>query len=393
MVLFDINGSFIVKGMLNSSQLDQLSQQFLNGSVEAASGDAVWVEYQGDVGKMLADHCAAYLRSIGAEAFVIDAGADALKTLFDQAEHSGNRDDFFVAEGEKLLQKMQQMQGYIRICDRHNVEAAQFAPDDMMDYRRLMMKDVTDYRVKHTRWLIVDAPTAEFAASCRMDQADFDRFYFNACMADYSKMRQAVKPLEDLMTRGRHVHITGQDTDIQFSIEGIPAQECTGTHNIPDGECFTAPVRDSVNGKILYGPSSYLGIHFPWIKLECEAGRVIAATSETDDLTQKLNGILDTDAGARYFGEFAIGFNPSVTQPVGSILFDEKIAGSFHLTPGQCYEDIAPNGNKSAVHWDMVKIQRPEFGGGDIIIDDELIRRDGLFVRDDLKGLNPENLR
>ncbi len=378
--------------MLTENQYKNLAKQFLGQAVQAKSGESIWIEYQGAVGQNMALTCANYIKSIGGNPFMIDAGADALRQVFDAAERSGDRDGYFQSEGQKLLEKMKSMQGYIRICDRHDVENADFNPDDMMDYRRLMMKDVTDHRVKHTRWLVVDSPTPEFAASCRMSESEFEQFYYNACMADYGRMHEAVKPLEDLMTRGKHVHITGEDTDIQFSIENIPAQQCTGKHNIPDGECFTAPVKDSVNGKILYGPSSYLGIRFPWIKLECEDGRVVNALSDGDGLTKKLNHILDTDAGARYFGEFAIAFNPMVTQPVGSILFDEKIAGSFHLTPGQCYEDIAPNGNKSAVHWDMVKIQRPEFGGGDIVIDGELIRRDGVFVRDDLLGLNPENL-
>ena len=378
--------------MLTQTQFNDLAKQFMDSAVKAKTGDDIWIEYQGDTGLKLADACAKYIQSIGAKPFVIDAGAGALNATFDAAEKSDNRDAYFQSEGQRLLDKMKTMQGYIRICDRHETERANFNPDDMMDYRRLMMKEVTDHRVKHTRWLVVDSPTPEFADSCRMTESEFDEFYYNACMADYSKMGDAVKPLEDLMTNGKHVRITGKDTDISFSIEGIPAKECTGERNIPDGECFTAPVRDSVNGQILYGPSSYLGIHFPWIKLNCEDGRVIKAEFEGADLTKKLNDILDTDPGARYFGEFAIAFNPMVTKPVGSILFDEKIAGSFHLTPGQCYDDIAPNGNKSAVHWDMVKIQRPEFGGGDIYIDDELIRRDGVFVRSDLLGLNPENL-
>jgi leucyl aminopeptidase (aminopeptidase T) len=170
--------------MLSQSQFDQLAQQFLGTAVKAKDGESVWVEYQGDVGRVLADHCAKYLQSIGANPFVIDAGAGALRSLFDAADQSGSRDDYFVAEGQKLLAQMKTMQGYIRICDRHDVEKANFNPDDMMDYRRLMMKDTTDYRVKNTRWLVVDAPTPDFAASCRMDQGSFDEFYFNACMTE-----------------------------------------------------------------------------------------------------------------------------------------------------------------------------------------------------------------
>ncbi len=105
-----------------------------------------------------------------------------------------------------------------------------------------------------------------------------------------------------------------------------------------------------------------------------------------------LNRILDTDPGARYVGEFSINFNPFILHPTGSILFDEKIAGGIHMAMGNCYDD-APNGNKSAVHWDLVHIQRPDYGGGELYLDGRLIRKDGIFVVPELFGLNPENLK
>ncbi len=107
---------------------------------------------------------------------------------------------------------------------------------------------------------------------------------------------------------------------------------------------------------------------------------------------KRLNEILDTDAGARYIGEFSLGFNPYIKEPMCDILFDEKIAGSLHFTPCQAYEDCG-NGNKSAVHWDMVLIQRPEWGGGEVWFDGDLIRKDGLFVPKELQGLNPDKLK
>ncbi|HSV42008.1 MAG TPA: aminopeptidase, partial [Methanomassiliicoccales archaeon] len=117
--------------------------------------------------------------------------------------------------------------------------------------------------------------------------------------------------------------------------------------------------------------------------------KIIEATA---DKTKELNQILDTDEGARYVGEFAIGLNPYVNKPLLDTLFDEKIAGSIHFTPGNSYDE-APNGNHSTIHWDMVLIQTKQWGGGEIYFDDVLIRKDGIFVVDELKGLNPENLK
>ena len=185
------------------------------------------------------------------------------------------------------------------------------------------------------------------------------------------------------------VHIVGKGTDLRFSIKDIPVIPCAGEKNIPDGECFTAPVRDSVNGTIHFNtPTIYQGTTFTDVRLRFENGKIVEASANH---TEKLNEILDTDEGARYIGEFSIAFNPHITTPMLDILFDEKIAGSLHITPGKAYE-VADNGVRSAVHWDMVMIQRPEYGGGEIYFDGELIRKDGQFVIPALAPLNPENL-
>ena len=125
------------------------------------------------------------------------------------------------------------------------------------------------------------------------------------------------------------------------------------------------------------------------IRLEFKQGKIVNATGSN---LKRLNEILNTDAGARYVGEFSLGFNPFILNPMCDILFDEKIAGSLHFTPGQAYEEC-DNGNRSAVHWDMVLIQRPEWGGGEVWFDGELIRKSGLFVPKDLKPLNPAHLK
>jgi aminopeptidase len=203
-------------------------------------------------------------------------------------------------------------------------------------------------------------------------------------------MRQAIMPLKELMDRTDQVRLTSAGTDLTFSIKDIPSVGCSGDRNIPDGECFTAPVRDSVNGVIQFNtPTLYHGMTFTDVRLRFENGQIVEATGNR---TEKLNEIFDTDDGARYIGEFAIGFNPYITTPMLDILFDEKIAGSFHFTPGQAYED-ADNGNRSAVHWDMVMIQTPDNGGGAIEFDGTVIRQDGRFILSELDGLNPEHLK
>jgi aminopeptidase len=225
-----------------------------------------------------------------------------------------------------------------------------------------------------------------------MSTRAFEDFYFAACTLDYGRMAEAVKPLQARMEQADRVEIKGPgDTDLSFSIKGIPVKPCTGARNIPDGECFTAPVRDSIEGVMHYNaPTVYNGKAFDDVRLVFRQGKVVEATAGGAG-TKALESILDTDEGARYVGEFAIGFHPRILQPMRDILFDEKIAGSFHFTPGRAYED-ADNGNRSEIHWDMVAIQRPEWGGGEIRFDGETIRKDGLFVPPDLLALNPDRL-
>jgi aminopeptidase len=203
-------------------------------------------------------------------------------------------------------------------------------------------------------------------------------------------MSKAMDNLVELMDRTDKVNLKGPLTDLEFSIRDIPAVKCDGEMNIPDGEVFTAPVRDSVNGNVTFNsPAVSDGETIGNISFEFENGKIVKATSSNTEKTDKK---LDTDEGARFIGEFAIGVNPYITKPMKDTLFDEKIAGSIHLTPGQCYEE-APNGNNSAVHWDLVLIQTPEYGGGEIYFDGKLIRKDGFFTIEELKCLNPDNLK
>jgi aminopeptidase len=244
-------------------------------------------------------------------------------------------------------------------------------------------------RVPHPRWAVLRYPTPAAAQAAKMSLEAFEDYYFNVCTLDYAKMSAAMDSLVERLACADRVHILGKGTDLRFSVKGLPPIKCDGKVNIPDGEVFTAPIRDSVNGVIQFNtPSLYNGVEFSDIRLVFKDGKIVEATGSD---TPRLNHILDTDEGARYVGEFSFGVNPYITQPMLDTLFDEKIAGSFHFTPGHCYDEC-PNGNHSDIHWDMVCIQRPEYGGGEIWLDDELVRKDGLFVPQALRRLNPEEL-
>ncbi|MBO8165392.1 MAG: aminopeptidase [Brevibacillus sp.] len=285
---------------------------------------------------------------------------------------------------------IQEIAAYIVINGVPNESEMADVPVERRRIQQNVMKPLNDFLTNNKKWVLLNYPTPSKAQSANMSTEAFEDFYFDVCTLDYQKMKQAFVPLKELMDQTDRVRIVGPGTDLTFSIKGIPNVICAGECNIPDGEIFTAPVRDSVQGTITFNTSSqYMNSRFEQIKLRFENGKIVEASSND---TKRLNEILDMDEGARYIGEFAIGVNPYILHPMNDILFDEKIAGSFHFTPGQAYGD-ADNGNRSMIHWDMVNIQRPEYGGGEIWFDDVLIRRDGLFVHEALLGLNPDNLK
>ncbi|MBE2213001.1 MAG: aminopeptidase [Opitutaceae bacterium] len=287
------------------------------------------------------------------------------------------------------MARMQKMQAYIAVRGSNNIFEASDVPAAKMTMVNAIMRPVMDWRVQKTKWVVLRWPSSAMAQQAMMSTEQFENFYFDVCTLDYARMEAGMKALVDLMTKTDRVHLKGPGTDLTFSIKGIGATPCGGLRNIPDGEVFSCPVKDSVNGVVQYNtPSVYQGASFDNIRLVLKQGKIVEATSSN---TKRMNEILDSDAGARYIGEFAIGFNPHILQPMRDTLFDEKIAGSFHFTPGQAY-DHCGNGNKSQVHWDIVCIQRPEYGGGEIWFDGKLIRKDGLFVPKSLQKLNPDYL-
>jgi len=285
------------------------------------------------------------------------------------------------------MARMKKMDAYIAIRGSDNsTEMSDVAPETMKMIAATM-RPVMNHRINKTRWVVLRWPTPSMAQLAQMSTEAFEDYFFRVCTVDYGKMRKGMESLKALMDATDKVHIKGPQTDLRFSIKNIGSVICGGDRNIPDGEVFTAPVKRSVEGHVHFNvPTIYHGTVFEDVHLEFKAGRITGASAGRH--TGKLNSILDADAGARFIGEFSLGFNPHILHPIRDILFDEKIAGSFHFTPGQAYE-VGGNGNRSQIHWDMVCIQRPDYGGGEVWFDGKLVRQDGVFTLPELKTLNP----
>jgi aminopeptidase len=369
--------------MIIDPRLNQLAAGLVGFSTDLKKGERVLIDAY-DVPDAMVIALIRAARARGAFPYVQINRARVAREMALGAEQAQ-----YESLSEIELARMKQMNAYIALRGSDNIFEAADVPGSRVKLVSRILKPVIDHRVNRTKWVVLRWPTPAMAQQASMSTEAFEDFYFRVCTLDYARMRPGMRVLAELMRRTDRVQLTGPGTDLRFSIKGIGAKECGGKYNIPDGEVFSCPVKDSVEGVVQYNASSvYLGSSFDNIRLVFKKGRIVEATCSN---TRRLNEILDSDEGARFIGEFAIGFNPHILEPMRDILFDEKIAGSFHFTPGQAYEECG-NGNKSQVHWDMVCIQRPDYGGGKIWFDGKLIRSDGLFVPKALHKLNPDYL-
>ncbi|MBG9734016.1 aminopeptidase [Paenibacillus alvei] len=371
---------------MKDPRIEQLAKNLVGYSVDVQPGENILVEMIGSE-RELVTCIVNEIAKRGGRPFVQLTDRSVLRSLLLNA----TKEQMETWKEYDLL-RMQNMQGYIGIRAGENAnELADVPKDKMALYESIYSHPVhMEERVKRTKWVVLRYPNASMAQLANTSTEAFEDFYFNVCNLDYSKMDTAMDALKNLMDRTDKVRLVGPGTDLSFSIKNIGSVKCSGQRNIPDGEVYTAPVRDSVNGTLSYNtPSIYNGFTFENVKFRFENGKIVEATSNDTD---RLNEILDSDEGARHIGEFAIGVNPYILHPMKDILFDEKIAGSIHFTPGQAY-DTADNGNRSSIHWDLVLIQRPEYGGGEMYFDDVLVRKDGRFVIPELECLNPEHLK
>lgn len=371
---------------MKDPRIQKLAENLINYSVGLNKDEKILIENTGCLELEMVNALVEESYKVGAEPFVLLKDARVERVL-----RMGATLPQFEKMSEYEEQVMKDMDCYIAVRSGNNINEFSDVPAEKTEiYEKTIWANVHIAERMKKRWCVMRYPNGSMAQGAKLSTEAFEDFFFDVCTLDYSKMSNAMDSLVQLLEKTDKVHIKGPGTDLHFSIKGIPAVKCAGNMNIPDGEVYTAPVKDSVNGYISYNtPSPQQGFVYENIRLEFEDGKIVKA--EAND-SERINKVFDTDEGARYIGEFALGLNPYIQNPMQDILFDEKIDGSFHFTPGNSYGD-ASNGNTSAIHWDIVCIQRPEWGGGEIYFDDVLVRKDGRFVLPELELLNPENLK
>lgn len=368
---------------MQDPRIDKLARLLINHSTQLKSGETVLIEAFDLPEPNLVCRLVELAAERGAHPLVSLKNNTVLRSLYRTGTESGMK---LIGDLEK--ERMLRCQAYIGIRGSANTNELSDVSADQLDLsQRLWWQPVhIQTRVPKTKWVVLRYPTPSMAQLAKMSTAAFEEFYFDVCTADYAEMARRQEPLRELMLATDKVRIVGPGTDLSFSIKDIPVIPCNGRRNIPDGEVFTAPVKTSLNGTISYNTGSqYQGTVFEGIRFEFKEGKIVHAECRND--SPRLNQILDSDEGARYIGEWSLGCNNRVRKPMLDTLFDEKIGGSMHLTPGNAYE-TADNGNRSRVHWDLVLIQTPEYGGGEVWFDGKLIRRDGKFLPEKLLPLN-----
>ena len=361
-------------------RINKLAKIIVNHSIKVKENDRVLISYDGIEAMPLVK---AITREVINNKGVVTA--DYQNQDLENIIKENLTDKMVETKANKMKYEVENYDCFVRICYRKSDYYDKNMDKDMKGKLLESLDPYKEIRVNERRWVLLNYPSIVDAFKAHMTPEEFYNFSLDSMTIDYEKMYQDTLPLKELMEKTDKVRIVGPNTDISFSIKGLPAIICAGECNIPDGECFTAPVKNSVNGTITYNvPSPYHGEIFEKVSLTFKDGKIIEARSNNNE---KLKEIFETDEGARYVGEFSLGFNPMIKSPMGDILFDEKIAGSLHFTPG-CSYDECPNGNKSKIHWDLVLIQREEYGGGEIYFDDVLIRKNGIFVLPELENLN-----
>ena len=361
-------------------RIEKLAKIIVNHSLKVKENDRVLISYDGVESMPLVK--AIVKETINNKGIVT---ADYQNQDIENYIRENLTDKMIESKTKKMEFDVENHDCFVRICYRKSDYYDKNMNKEMKRKITIATEPYREIRVNERRWVLLNYPSIVDAFKAHLTPEEFYNFSMEAMTIDYDRMYQDTLPLKELMEKTDKVRIVGPNTDITFSIKGLPAIICAGECNIPDGECFTAPVKNSVNGTITYNvPSPYHGEVFEHVSLTFKDGKIVEARSNNNE---KLREIFETDEGARYVGEFSLGFNPMIKDPMGDILFDEKIAGSLHFTPG-CSYDECPNGNKSGIHWDLVLIQRKEYGGGEIYFDDVLIRKDGLFVLPELENLN-----
>ncbi|QQG44149.1 MAG: aminopeptidase [Candidatus Roizmanbacteria bacterium] len=281
---------------------------------------------------------------------------------------------------EILEAQMKWANAYVRIVTIDNTQELNQIAQEKITTTNKLVRPFLDKMIDKDRWVLTYYPTPSMAQNASVSLDWLLDFYYKSCIVDYDKMKKQLTKIEKVLDDGSIVRIVGKDTDLTFSIKGRLAKASYGERNIPDGEVFLAPVFETIEGKVYFDlPTNYNGADVSDIHLEFEKGKVVKATSKVGN--KAMQKILDTDPGARTFGELGIGVNYQIKNAMRNTLFDEKIGGTIHLALGSSYKEKrggAPVGfNKSAIHWDIVKDMRKK--GSILYVDDKVLMKEGKF--------------
>ncbi len=362
-------------------RVEKLADLLVNYSVAVRAGDRVLIEGTSVAEPLLK---AVYVK-------VLQAGGHPLM----DAAPAGVEELFFRYASDQQLQYIHQptrliMDTYdVRISiggDENTKALTNVGPSRMVlrkqAHTELMRTFVRRSAAGELRWTFALFPTNAYAQDAEMSLSEYEDFAYGACLPDMSdpvgywqRFSARQEKIVNWLKGRERVHVQGPETDLRLSIAGRVFINCDGRYNMPDGEIFTGPIEDSIEGHAYFSyPAIEGGREVVGVRLWFERGLVVKASAEKNE--EFLLKMLDTDEGSRRIGEFAIGTNEGITRATRQILFDEKINGSFHMALGTGYPETGSK-NESAVHWDLISDLRH---GGEIRVDGELIYKDGQFV-------------
>lgn len=362
-------------------RIEKLAELLVNYSVAVRPNDKVAIMAP-EIAAPLTKAIYAKVLQAGGHPLVVPRSMDTLELLY---RYGTPEQLAYVHESQRLIVEKYDVRIVI-IGEENTKVLSRVDPDKMVIYDKART-ELTNIMMRRSasgelRWVLAPYPTNAYAQDADMSLGDYEDFLYKACMPDLSdpigywqKIAAEQDRIVQWLKNRKTVHIIGPETDLKLSVAGRTFINCAGKFNVPDGEVFTGPVEDSAEGCVYFSyPAIESGREVAGIRLWFSRGKVVKATAEKNE--EFLLRTLDTDAGARYLGEFAIGTNEGITQFTREILFDEKIGGSFHLALGAGYPETGSR-NESAIHWDMVCDLR---SGGEIRVDGELMYQNGKFV-------------
>jgi aminopeptidase len=362
-------------------RIEKMADLLVNYSVAVKPGDRVAITGEALAEPLLREIYARVLQA-GGHPFLMMA-AQGLEELF--FKYASEEQLKHIPPPAKLLYETYECR--IAIGGEENTRAlSSVDPAKLVTHqaaRKDLLKTMLERSARHEfRWTYAMFPTNAYAQDAEMGLAEYEDFIYNACLVDlndpigyWKRFSQTQQKISDWLKGKKSVHVVAPETDLRFSIEGRTFENCDGHYNMPDGEVFTGPVEDSMEGHVYFSyPTIYEGREVNGVRLRFEKGKVVQATADKNQ--DFLNRTLDTDEGSRRVGEFAFGNNAGIQRFTRQILFDEKIGGSFHMALGAAYPETGGK-NESSVHWDMICDMRQ---GGEVRVDGELFYKNGKFV-------------